>query len=832
MNFGASDPLYDYQISDFGGVDFSTLENKVDMTRSPDAVNMMMNHNGYLEKRTGYRRLYQGEDRINGIFDYTPKDADKTFYIMHEGEKLYLVDLDEDGNCKKVLLMEGLPNKKSRHFVFNDKLYILGAGYIQIAYENGGLAYGFVKDIGTKKEEEEEEEEEIEYSEGNNYNTETRFKTYTIKTNGEKNTKDFKKSSMNPLEIPSCAEEVKIEAVHVKEVDGNWHDWNLKYVEISNNGKTVQLCANKLYGDCDATVSLDTAFKFDAVRVKYYEGDKVYAPLMFINRTAIPLKATNETKDDNVGRVFSYGDHTKDTWTEEAYRNIVPLDGDMVDAANFAHSRRRVQFKIPDNDQGFICAYALYLTDKESKAIVNSIRVDGVLLHDYKYTYATHYLTSITNNKATVAKDIVDAVTLDEHGRFVLIRIKVKVDEYSGSSASETKVRDANTNVLPGSVIEVDFTVTRDAADSADDEQINDCSIFGIYGGNNDTRVFLSGNPKHKNRDYASGLYDATYFPNNMYTEVGSEAGAIVGYQKLYSNQIIVKDDATEDASQYLRSLNMDGAGNVTYTLLQGHSTYGGSCASSFKQIAGVPFYIGSGGVYTIAGTTVQNQNNTILRSLQINKRFLNENLSDAVCCRFEDNYIVATGGHIWYCDVQHGFEWFYFDSLPKITCLWPYGGRLYFGTSDGRLCVFNKREENNAYYDNLKRDYTTEGAEPVRCHWSSPISAFDNWNMLKTIANVYLSVMPHNDTSVRVYYNSSEKANERITSKNVRLFDFNDIDFASFSFDGIRQPKPFATGVKSKNIYVFGVKLENDKAQPFGIVSIGYKYKYSKYVK
>jgi hypothetical protein len=72
----------------------------------------------------------------------------------------------------------------------------------------------------------------------------------------------------------------------------------------------------------------------------------------------------------------------------------------------------------------------------------------------------------------------------------------------------------------------------------------------------------------------------------------------------------------------------------------------------------------------------------------------------------------------------------------------------------------------------------------------------------------------------------------EDIATEDIALFDFSEMNFGNFSFDTIRQPKPFATGVKAKNVYVFGIKLENAEAQPFGIVSVGYKYKYSKYVK
>ncbi|MBQ4160533.1 MAG: hypothetical protein IJD83_06330 [Clostridia bacterium] len=834
MNFGASDPLQDYQISSFAGVDFSTLENKVHMSRSPDSVNMIINTNGYLEKRTGYRRLHQGEAKVNGLFSFYSNEAKDTIYLMHAGTKLYRIWFMYDKITKTEFLMDGLKDTKSRHFVFGGKLYIIGAGYVQVAYRNGGLEYGIVKDIGTS-------DEIVEYAWGSNVNSAARFKAKVYELESAISTKTGAAGTVildvPQMNLPSTATSVKIEKVYVRVKtsyhnapdEGTWVEWNLQYVSITDSGKAVRLLGNPMHG---ANVQFTNYFTYDAVKVVYHEESDVYAPLMFINRTAIPLKRySNEEKTrDNSEYIADYDAHASEDWVEEQFRTVEPLDGDMVDSANFAHGRRKVQFKVPESTTKATCAYMLYLTGEKDKAIINRITIDGATVHDYMYTHVMQYAPSLTQTGVAAYVSRAAAIEADEDGRFIRLNEFVSVKEYSNSSNERWINVDVNTNMKPGSVIEVDFTVLHDA--DSDDEQINDCSIFGIYGGNNDTRVFLSGNPKFKNRDYASGLYDATYFSNGMYTDVGSEMSAIVGYQKLYSNQIVVKDDVASDASQYLRSLSLSEDGTATYTLLQGSCTFGANCISSFKYVGGVPFYIGPGGVYTIAGTTVQNQNNTTLRSIPINKRLLKENLEAAVCCRYDNYYVIAVGTHMWICDTVNNMEWFYFDSLPEITCLWTHGKRLYFGTADGRVCYFSDREEESAYYDNVGPDGNLDEASPVKCHWCTPVSAFDNWNMLKTVVNVYLSCMPYNDSSVHVYYNSSDDMDEDITTESIALFDFADINFGNFSFDGIRQPKPFATGVKAKNVYVFGIKLENAEAQPFGIVSVGYKYRYSKYVK
>lgn len=60
-----------------------------------------------------------------------------------------------------------------------------------------------------------------------------------------------------------------------------------------------------------------------------------------------------------------------------------------------------------------------------------------------------------------------------------------------------------------------------------DKSVIEGCSVFDIFGGRNDTRVFLTGNKDYPNCDWHSGLYDATYFPDTSYTPVGTKTLAL-----------------------------------------------------------------------------------------------------------------------------------------------------------------------------------------------------------------------------------------------------------------------------------------------------------------
>ena len=92
---------------------------------------------------------------------------------------------------------------------------------------------------------------------------------------------------------------------------------------------------------------------------------------------------------------------------------------------------------------------------------------------------------------------------------------------------------------------------------------------------------------------------------------------------------------------------------------------------------------------------------------------------------------------------------------------------------------------------------------------------------------------MPYNRSSVTIYYNSDEELNDEVLKENIDMFSFFDIDFNRFSFNTIKQPQEFATRVKLKNVYTFGITIENKAAgEPFGFIALTLTYRDGKVVK
>lgn len=118
--------------SNFRGVDFTNDPAIVDLTRSPDALNVWRNYGdeqgNCIETRPGYRKIYQFTGgRFNGIHIYNSKA------IVHIGTTLYLwINFPSTpGENDISVLKTGMNNTKSAYVIFSDKLYILdGLNYL------------------------------------------------------------------------------------------------------------------------------------------------------------------------------------------------------------------------------------------------------------------------------------------------------------------------------------------------------------------------------------------------------------------------------------------------------------------------------------------------------------------------------------------------------------------------------------------------------------------------------------------------------------------------------------------------------------------------------
>lgn len=107
-----------YRIDSFKGVDFTSSELDVDKGRSPNAKNII-NNNGFIESRTGYKKINKIGNKINGVWNIdTPVEE---LFLIHSGTCLYQTSTDFS---ESVLVLNGMSDNRSKGIYINGYLLI------------------------------------------------------------------------------------------------------------------------------------------------------------------------------------------------------------------------------------------------------------------------------------------------------------------------------------------------------------------------------------------------------------------------------------------------------------------------------------------------------------------------------------------------------------------------------------------------------------------------------------------------------------------------------------------------------------------------------------
>jgi hypothetical protein len=314
-------------------------------------------------------------------------------------------------------------------------------------------------------------------------------------------------------------------------------------------------------------------------------------------------------------------------------------------------------------------------------------------------------------------------------------------------------------------------------------DRINNCTVCEIFGGNNDTRVFLSGNPEYKNVDWYSGLYDATYFPDINYTKITSDSTAIMGYIKQFNTLMPIKEGNTQGDTASLRTFALDSEGNPYFPVEQGAVGIGAVSKRAFGYLQGEPLFLSSQGVVRVTGTNVDNQRLIQDCSSLINPRLTKEQgLENAFALVYNNTYHLFINGKCYLADARKRFtdelnqvqyEWLYWENVHASAGA-VFDGYMYIGYL-GQIYRF-KKDEGDLYSDDGVGIYSK---------WVTPIIYFGDASVKKSIENVYilLSDIDKNDVHVKCVINGNAEVDLGEVSSE-RIFNFTDIDFGDITFN------------------------------------------------
>ena len=244
-------------------------------------------------------------------------------------------------------------------------------------------------------------------------------------------------------------------------------------------------------------------------------------------------------------------------------------------------------------------------------------------------------------------------------------------------------------------------------------------SLFGTLG--NSDRLFLSGNPDYPNMIFYSKDNDFTYFGDTSYAVLGSSETAVKGFGRLSDSTLaIYKEETSREATVHFcqgtieKKTDPDTKKEYYDEVFRVHSgAMGEGLLSTYTtaNFAGDSLLLSRNGLFGIvlSDNVATTERYARERSRLINAKLTQHDLSNACGIVYKNRYYLSVDGVCYVADARHkttvnddidgsyNYEWWYWDNIP--ARVWAViGGKLYFGTADGRICVFDDEYADRTY--------------------------------------------------------------------------------------------------------------------------------------
>ncbi len=386
--------------------------------------------------------------------------------------------------------------------------------------------------------------------------------------------------------------------------------------------------------------------------------------------------------------------------------------------------------------------------------------------------------------------------------------------------------------------VEIEFSKTTEGYA----QRIEHCTISTLYGLGTNDRVFMSGNPDFPATDWHSNINDPSYMPDINYSQVGTEATAIMGYSKIGEYLAIVKEDNLQDSTIFLRSAKMESTEDETkavFPLKQGVAGVGAISKYAFANLIDEPLFLSRTGVYGIVSSTITAERTLQNRSYYIDAQLTKEkDLQNAVAVQWQGFYLIAMNGRCYILDGKQDksykpqsngdyvYECYHWENIPAV-CFLEYAGDLFFGTSDGRICRFNTDIETMSRYN--------DDGQAIPCYWATVADCDGAIGVYKTMTKRgnTVTIKPYTRSSARITARTEHDAGKQLRYDTMDILDWNDIDFNRFTFNTLDSPQTIAFNAKVKRYKTLQLIIGNDAVnEGFGLYRIEKSYTVGNYVK
>lgn len=383
----------------------------------------------------------------------------------------------------------------------------------------------------------------------------------------------------------------------------------------------------------------------------------------------------------------------------------------------------------------------------------------------------------------------------------------------------------------------VKITAFRTVAGYAD--RINKCRIGILFGVNGAAdRIFLSGNPDYINYDWYCDYNNPLYWPDTGYATLGTAKSAIVGYSIINDRLAAHKDSMEDDRNVILREGDITD-NEPTFKIVNTLQGAGAVAPYSFAYLANEPLFLTDLGIYAITPQDITGEKYSQNRSFFLNGKLLEEpNMSEAYACVFKDLYWLCLNNVAYILDglqpiqtdkslpyATRQYVGFYRTNLPA-RVMWTHDSRLYFGTSDGKVCRF--------FDDPVTLTSYNDNGQPIHAIWDTPDFYGNLFYKNKTFRHLDVRLASAIATSVKIWVQKRGLWSLiKEDSSTARYFSFVNLVFSKLSFSPDTTPKTLPSKIKVKKVDKARFRFENDMLnEPFGLFDIALEYVENGYYK
>ena len=383
----------------------------------------------------------------------------------------------------------------------------------------------------------------------------------------------------------------------------------------------------------------------------------------------------------------------------------------------------------------------------------------------------------------------------------------------------------------------VKITAFRTVAGYAD--RINKCKIGILFGVNGAAdRIFLSGNPDYINYDWYCDYNNPLYWPDTGYATLGTAKSAIIGYSIINDRLAAHKDSMEDDRNVILREGDITD-NEPTFKIVNTLQGAGAVAPYSFAYLANEPLFLTDLGIYAITPQDITGEKYSQNRSFFLNGKLLEEpNMSEAYACVFKDLYWLCLNNVAYILDglqpiqtdkslpyATRQYVGFYRTNLPA-RVMWTHDSRLYFGTSDGKVCRF--------FDDPVTLTSYNDNGQPIHAIWDTPDFYGNLFYKNKTFRHLDVRLASAIATSVKIWVQKRGLWSLiKEDSSTARYFSFANLVFSKLSFSPDTTPKTLPSKIKVKKVDKARFRFENDMLnEPFGLFDIALEYVENGYYK